>query len=109
MLKLNWLKIFLLALIQCLAGYLIFILYLLFTWIVFGEGSNSLLYTSGNRIIWAISPAIGATILNSYRIFQGIETANRRKKSNYIVIQSIFFVSYVIFTIIQFSHNRYRI
>lgn len=109
LLKLNWLKILALTLVQCLAGYMVFISYLFFTWIFFGEGANSALYTSGNRIVWASSPAIGATILNIYRIIQGVNTADNTKVKTYIIIQLLFFIVYAIFTIIQFLHNGYRI
>jgi hypothetical protein len=109
LLKPYWLKILALTLIQCLVGYLVFIFYLFFTWIFFGEGANSTLYTSGNKIVWALSPAIGPTILNIYRIIQGVKTADKAKVKTYIVIQLLFFIVYAIFTIVQFSHNGYRI
>jgi len=109
LLKLSWLKILVLTLVQCLVGYLVFIFYLFFTWIFFGEGADSLLYTSSNKIVWALSPAIGATILNGYRISQGIKTADKKKIQTYIAIQLLFIFVYAIFTIVQLSHNRYRI
>jgi hypothetical protein len=98
-----------LTLLQCLVGYLVFIFYLFFTWIFFGEGADSLLYTTGNETLWAISPAIGATILNGYRIFQGVKTGDKRKIQTYIIIQLLFLIAYIPFTIIKISHNGYRI
>jgi hypothetical protein len=100
-LKLNWFKIFALAVLQCIVGFLVSILYLSLIWIFFGEGGDSFLYTSGNKIICTILPAVGATILNGYRISQGMQKADKRKIQTYIAIQSIFFACYVLFTIIQ--------
>ena len=87
LLKLNWLKILTLTLIQCVVAFLVFIFYLFFTWVFFGEGGNSLLYTLSNKIVWALSPAVGATILNVYRIFQGIKTEDKIKIQTYKNIQ----------------------
>jgi len=109
LLKLNWVKILAIVLIQCLVGYSVFICYLFFTWFFFGEGANSLLYTSSNEIVWALLPVIGATILNGYRISQGLNTANKEKIQTYIIIQLLFFFAYVIFTIIKLSHHGYHI
>ena len=75
----------------------------------FGEGGDSLLYTSSNETIWALSPAIGATILNAHRITQGLNTANKEKAQTYIIIQLLFLFAYVIFTIIKLSHHGYHI
>jgi hypothetical protein len=108
-LKLNWFKILGLVLVQYLVGYLVFTFYLFFTWIFFGEGADSSLYTSQNEIIWAISPAIGATILNGYRISQGWETADIRKIQTYIAIQILFFVGYSVFTVERILTNGYHI
>jgi hypothetical protein len=92
-----------------LGGYFTFTFYLFFTWIFFGEGGDSLLYTKSNEIVWAISPAIGAAILNGYRVSQGLKMQNKEKVQTYIIIQLLFFLAYVIFTILKFSHHGYHI
>src|ERR1700749_872436 len=109
MLKLNWVRIISITLIQCLVGFIVFMFYLFFSWMFLGEGADSLLYTSGNEIVWAISPFIGATILNGYRIFQANRANDKRKLQTYISIQILFTLAYMIFTIIKITHNGYRI
>ncbi len=107
--KLNWRKILTLTVIQCLGGYFVFMFYLFFTWMFFGEGGDSALYTLDNRIVWALSPALGATGINVYRIVQGVKLADKAKVKTYIIIQSLFFSVYLIFTVIQLSQNGYKI
>ena len=109
LLKLNWYKILAIVVIQCLVGYCVFIAYLLFSWMFLGEGGDSLLYTPSNKIVWALSPVIGATILNSHRISKGLNANDQNKVQTYSMIQLLFFIAYLIFTIVKLSNNGYRI
>jgi hypothetical protein len=87
----------------------VFIGYLLTTLVLFGEGGSSLLYSTGNRIGWALSPIICITLFNGSNIYQAKKTGDRGKAQTYTVIQLLFTVAYLIFVIIQLSNNNFGI
>jgi len=74
-----------------------------------GEGSDSLLYTTGNKIVWAIMPVVGATIMNFYRVVEAKRNGDKIKIKTYLLIQAIVFTAYTIFTLKNILHNGYRI
>jgi hypothetical protein len=98
-LNLYWPKAIGVLLIQVVIGLFVFWAYLMFTWIIFGEGADSLLYTEGNKYVWIASPIILPTLLNSYRMYNGMRNKNIKTFNTYVFIEVTLFLIYLAFEI----------
>jgi len=98
--KLSWLKAIFILLIEVAVGYFIFGSYPLVSMLFLGEGGDSLLYSNGNEIIWAVSPIILGTIINSIKIYNGLRAKAKNTVRYYIIIQSVLLIIYAVFIII---------
>ncbi len=104
--KLAWLKAIFILLIEVAVGYFIFASYPLVSMLFLGEGGDSLLYSNVNEIIWALSPIIIGTIINSFKISKGLKANAKNTVRYYITIQSALLILYIVFITIYWERTN---
>ncbi len=107
--KSNWLKILAFVVLQTLAMLAVFYSYPAISMLFWGEGGDSLLYSDGNAVAWAVIPFVLPQSLNFYRIRSARKNSDSIKAKVYITISAITFIIYLAFIIQWAISNDFRI
>jgi len=62
-----------------LAALMLFVFYPIFSWLILGEGGDSLLYTNANIVVWILLPLLIPSIYNIVQIKHGLKNNNTEK------------------------------
>jgi hypothetical protein len=84
---------------ELILGLFTFYFYPFVSMIFLGEGINSLLYSNGNRIAWALMPILVPTLINTRNIYSAKKNKNYNKLKVFKLIQLILVVLYLPFVI----------
>jgi len=104
-----WSKVVIVSIIQIGLGFIIFDLYPVLSMLLLGEGGDSLLYSKGNSIMWALSPIILPFIFNSNQILNGLGDKTATTIKMYKIIGVVVFIVYLIFIIWQAKTRGFHI
>jgi len=95
----NWILAFLLLILELFVGYEVFYWYPLISMLIFGEQSNSFLYSKQNALLWAMSPLI-LPVFNLVIMLAEKSTSEKIKTTNRLVFYSYLFC-YIVFIIVK--------
>lgn len=105
----NWIKISIVVFFQLLlAALMLFVFYPLFSWLILGEGGDSLLYTNGNKVVWILLPLLIPSIYNIVQIKHGQKNNNMEKVKIFRFSQIILMILYVPCIILEYIITGFR-
>ncbi|TSJ40330.1 hypothetical protein FO440_11260 [Mucilaginibacter corticis] len=90
-----WIKVLIRLTAQLIIGFLIFDMYPVMSMLFLGEGGDSLLYSKGNSVVWALSPIVIPFLWNVQEIFGADDIPT--KKRMYQIVGIAFFIIYLVF------------
>jgi hypothetical protein len=104
-----WVKVLIISIFQLAIGLVVFDMYPVISMLFLGEGGDSLLYSNGNAIMWALSPIVLPGIFNLHQILNGLGKKTAATIRMYKVVGLMVFVIYLVFIIWWSQTHRFHI
>ena len=104
--KIDWLWFVIVMILELFFGFIIFLAYVMASLLLFGEGSNSFLYSNFNGFLWAMSPGL-ILIFNIFQIFNAKKMKNETMINTYKSVTITFTIIYVLFIVFWGIYHRF--
>ncbi|MBA4196495.1 MAG: hypothetical protein C0459_02970 [Chitinophaga sp.] len=105
--NINWLRFFVILVVELFLGMQIFYLYPVVSMLFFGEGSDSFLYSDTNAYLWLLSPSIFGVI--NFIIWIKTKTSRQSIANTYRLLFWVFMIVYSCFMIYWKIFHRFKI